>query len=48
MVEYSPIVKALAQANINETTKAKLKRKFDVAYMIVNAQSFFHEDEEYL
>ena len=39
---------ASSVANINETTKAKLKRKFDAAYMIVNAQSFFHEDEEYL
>ena len=34
MVEYAPIVKAFAKANINEETKAKLKRKFDVAYMI--------------
>ena len=34
MVEYAPIAKAFAKANINEATKAKLKRKFDVAYMI--------------
>ena len=43
VVEYSPIAKALAQANINETTKAKLKRKFDVAYMIVKVNLSFAE-----
>lgn len=33
-VEYAPIAKALWETNIDEATKRKLKRKFDVAYMI--------------
>ena len=41
VVEYSPIAKALARANINETTKAKLKRKFNVAYMIAKENLSF-------
>ena len=41
VVEYAPIVKAFAKANINETTKAKLKRKFDVAYMIAKENLSF-------
>ena len=41
VVEYSRIAKALAQANSNETTKAKLKRKFDVAYMVVKENLSF-------
>ena len=40
-MEYSLIVKAWTQANINETTKAKLKRKFDVAYMIAKENLSF-------
>jgi len=34
VVKHAPIAKAFAKANMDETTKAKLKRKFDVAYMI--------------
>ena len=41
VVEYSLIMKAWTQANINETTKAKLKRKFDVAYMIARENLSF-------
>ena len=41
VVEYAPIAKAFAKANINEATKAKLKRKFDVAYMIAKENLSF-------
>ena len=41
VVGYSPIAKTLTQANINETTKAKLKVKFNVAYMIAKENLSF-------
>ena len=41
MVEYAPIAKALADASINEVATGKLKRKFDVAYMIVKENLSF-------
>ena len=41
VVEYTPIAKAFTKANINEATKAKLKRKFDVAYMIAKENLSF-------
>ena len=41
VVDYSPITEALAQANINEITKPKLKRKFSMAYMIAKENLSF-------
>ena len=41
VVEYAPIAKAFTKANINEATKAKLKRKFDVAYIIAKENLSF-------
>jgi len=41
VVQYAPIVKALCFGNLNEAAKKRLKRKFDVAYMIAKQNLAF-------
>ena len=49
MAEYAPIAKALSKANINQATKGKLKRKFNVAYMSAKENlRIFRKDEKYV
>ena len=38
--EYAPIAKALLQPSMDDHTKASLKRKFDVAYMIAKEKLY--------
>ena len=39
--EYTPIVKALLQPSMDDHTRATIKRKFDVAYMIAKEKLAF-------
>ena len=34
LMEYAPAVRAMAQANLSEAARLKIKRKMDIAYTI--------------
>ena len=41
MIEYAPIARAMAQVNLSAAAKLRIKRKFDVAYMIAKENLAF-------
>ena len=44
--EYAPIAKALAQTSMDATTRENIKRKFDIAYMIVKEKMAFTSSDQ--
>ena len=34
LIEYAPVVREMAQANLSKATRLKIKRKMDIAYTI--------------
>jgi len=38
---YAPIVRSMAQANLSEADKLRIKKKFDIAYMIAKENLAF-------
>jgi len=41
VMEYAPIARAMAQANLSEVAKLRIKKKFDIAYMIAKENLAF-------
>ena len=41
VVEYSPIARSFAQASMDEATQDKIKKKFDISYMIAKEKMAF-------